>query len=405
MIRLGIIGGGAAGMAAAVFSSASSVTLLEKNEKLGKKVYITGKGRCNVTNNCALYEFFPNVVHGEKFMTGAVSRFGPADLMEFLDMHGTRVKTERGNRVFPFSDKSSDVIRSFTKAIEHSNVDVRLNETVKKITKKNGCFTVATNEREYEFDRVIIATGGLSYPSTGSTGDGYAFAREMGHTVTELKPGLSAIIIKNDMSNLEGLSLKNVRITFGADKKPVSEFGEMLFTSNGISGPIVLTMSSKINRMNYAGGTIYLDFKPALSPETLDERLVSDFFAMKNRDLSNIMTGLLPKAVIPYVLSLAELPGAKKGNSITREERYRLGYSMKNYPLFVRELAPIEEAIVTSGGVSLDEVNPSTMESRKCPGLYFAGEVLDVDCLTGGFNLQCAFSSGKLAGINASKER
>ena len=404
MIRLGIIGGGAAGMAAAAFSSAGSVTLIEKNEKLGKKMYITGKGRCNVTNNCALYEFFPNIIHGEKFMMSALNRFSPAQLMEFLDLNGTKCKVERGNRVFPFSDKASDVTKAFSKAINKVGVDVKLNTNVTSIEKRGDAFIVKTSEGTYEFDRLIIATGGVSYPLTGSTGDGYRFAKEFNHSMIELCPALSAIEIKEKLEKLEGVSLKNVRLSFGEGKNKISEFGEMLFTSNGISGPIVLTMSSKINRLSPEGKTLYIDFKPALAPEVLDERLYSDFRVSPNKNISNIMTGLVPGALIPFILRLANLSGQEKANSISRESRLRLGYSLKYFPVTILRLAPISEAIVTSGGIKLDEINPSTMESKKCSGLYFAGELLDIDCLTGGFNLQCAISTGRLAGISASKE-
>ncbi len=404
-MRVGIIGGGAAGMAAAAFCAADSVTLLEKNEKLGKKVYITGKGRCNVTNNCALYEFFPSVIRGSKFMMSSLTAFPPPSLMEFLAEHGVRTKTERGNRVFPASDKASDVIKAFASALERNKVDVRLNTEVESIENRGGVFYVATSGGKFEFDRLIVATGGLSYRSTGSTGDGYRIARQFGHTIVPTVPALSAMELTTNVSPLEGLSLRNVRASVKTDGKTYSEFGEMLFTDSGVSGPIILTLSSRINRCRIAGETLLVDFKPALSPETLDTRLAGDFAEFSNKDLANILPGLLPKAVIPYVLAQCGLSGSLKGHSVTREQRFALGFSVKNLAFTIKGLADINGAIVTSGGVELKEINPKTMESKLVKGLYFAEEVLDVDALTGGYNLQCAFASGRAAGIAAGERQ
>ena len=404
MIRTAIIGGGAAGIVAAAFcGKTADVTLFERNEKIGKKIYITGKGRCNLTNNCALYEFYPNIVHGQKFMISALTAFPPQSLMEFLGTYGLRMKTERGNRVFPVSDKSSDVIKALVRAAEESGTDIKLNTRVLSV-KKDGNFKVQTDSGNYEFDRVIVATGGMSYKSTGSTGDGYEIARSFGHTLTEPRAALSAIDLKEDVKDLQGLSLKNVRATIKAGGKEYSEFGEMLFTDCGVSGPVILTLSSFINRYDIGGSTLYIDFKPALSPETLDERLTSDFGEMRNKDLANILTSLLPKAVIPHVLSQCGVSPYVKGHSVTREMRYALGYCVKHLRFTVKGLANIDRAIVTSGGVELKEINPSTMESKLVSGLYFAGEVLDVDALTGGYNLSCAFATGRCAGIAAGRQ-
>lgn len=404
MIRTAIIGGGAAGIVAAAFcGKTADVTLFERNEKIGKKIYITGKGRCNLTNNCALYEFYPNIVHGQKFMISALTAFPPQSLMEFLGTYGLRMKTERGNRVFPVSDKSSDVIKALVRAAEESGADIKLNTRVLSV-KKDGNFKVQTDSGNYEFDRVIVATGGMSYKSTGSTGDGYEIARSFGHTLTEPCAALSAIDLKEDVKDLQGLSLKNVRATIKAGGKEYSEFGEMLFTDCGVSGPVILTLSSFINRCDIDGSTLYIDFKPALSPETLDERLTSDFGEMRNKDLANILTSLLPKAVIPHVLSQCGVSPYVKGHSVTREMRYALGYCVKHLRFTVKCLADIDRAIVTSGGVELKEINPSTMESKLVSGLYFAGEVLDVDALTGGYNLSCAFATGRCAGIAAGRQ-
>lgn len=404
MIRTAIIGGGAAGIVAAAFcGKTADVTLFERNEKIGKKIYITGKGRCNLTNNCALYEFYPNIVHGQKFMISALTAFPPQSLMEFLGTYGLRMKTERGNRVFPVSDKSSDVIKALVRAAEESGADIKLNTRVLSV-KKDGNFKVQTDSGNYEFDRVIVATGGMSYKSTGSTGDGYEIARSFGHTLTEPRAALSAIDLKEDVKDLQGLSLKNVRATIKAGGKEYSEFGEMLFTDCGVSGPVILTLSSFINRYDIDGSTLYIDFKPALSPETLDERLTSDFGEMRNKDLANILTSLLPKAVIPHVLSQCGVSPYVKGHSVTREMRYALGYCVKHLRFTVKCLADIDRAIVTSGGVELKEINPSTMESKLVSGLYFAGEVLDVDALTGGYNLSCAFATGRCAGIAAGRQ-
>ena len=403
-MRICIVGGGAAGMMAAATIRAESVTLFERNEKLGKKIYITGKGRCNITNNSPVYEFVENIVCGGKFMMSSLSAFQPPSVMEFLGENGLKTKTERGSRVFPITDKSSDVIKAFSSAITRNNVDIRLNEQVKRISKHKEEFVVVTIDGEYTFDRVLIATGGVSYKSTGSTGDGYQFANAFGHSITEPVPALTSIELESDVKPLEGLSLKNVRATVFADGKSVNEFGEMLFTDSGVSGPIILTLSSYVNRLNLFGGKLLIDFKPALSPETLDDRLLSDIGEMPNKSIINILPSLLPKSVIPFVLSQSRIDGNTKGHSLTKESRFALGYSVKNLHFKIKGLADINYAIITSGGVKTTEVNPKTMESKLIKGLFFAGEVIDIDALTGGYNLQIALSTGFAAGKYISEE-
>lgn len=400
-MKTGIIGGGAAGLMAAAFCKGSEVTILERNEKTGKKIYITGKGRCNVTNNCALYEFFPHILHGQKFMMSSLTAFPPQALMEYLGGLGLRLKTERGNRVFPVSDKSSDVIKALTESALRNGARIETDTEVLSVNKIGDVFEVMTDKGLRSFDRLIVATGGVSYPSTGSTGDGYRIAESFGHTIVRPVPALCAIELQDNVRPLQGLSLRNVRATATFGKKTFSEFGEMLFTDKGVSGPIILTLSSQINRYPLNGAHLVVDFKPALSPETLDERIRSDLGEMPNKELGNILTMLLPKAVIPYVLAQSGLSPKLKGNAVTREQRFALGYSVKNLTFTMRGLADISTAVVTSGGVELKEVDPRTMESKLVPGLYFAGEVLDVDATTGGFNLQCAFATGRAAGIAA----
>ena len=399
-MKVGIIGGGAAGLAAAAFCGGDTA-IVERNEKVGKKLYITGKGRCNLTNNCALYEFFPNIVRGEKFMISSLTAFPPQALMEFMGENGLRLKTERGGRVFPASDKSSDVIKTLLRAAEDRGAKILLDTRVLGVAKDGGGFAVHTDKGDLRFDRLIVATGGLGYPSTGSTGDGYDIARSFGHSIVPAVPGLAPLLLKDDVSPLRGLSLRNVRATVTAGGKSVSEFGEMLFTDDGVSGPIILTLVSRTNRLPLAGAKLSVDLKPALSPDTLDDRLTSDLGEMRNKDIANILTMLMPKALIPYVLERSGVPPHVKGNSVTRAQRYAVGFCVKNLTFTIERADDVKKAIITSGGVDLKEVDPRTMESKLVPGLYFAGEVLDVDALTGGYNLQCAFATGRSAGIAA----
>ena len=400
-----VVGGGASGLMSAYASASkgNKVILLEKNEKLGKKIYITGKGRCNLTNNVSVNDFMNNVVSNPKFLYSALNNFSPEKTYEFFEYNGLKLKVERGNRVFPQSDKASDVTKCLEKVLLANNVDFRLGVEVKEILVKNGkVFGVKTDKSTIVCDNVIIATGGVSYPLTGSTGDGLRFASTLGHNITDLKPALVGLdLVGEDYKDLQGLSLKNVNLTVkNVNKTIYSDFGEMLFTHFGISGPIVLSCSSVINRQNLSDLKLYIDLKPALSVELLDQRLVRELSLCPTKSIYNVMPSLLPKSMIDLVLTRAELNGRKKCSEITKVERQALINVLKNLEFSIKTLRPIEEAIVTSGGVSVKEINPKTMESKLIKGLFFAGEVLDVDAFTGGFNLQIAFSTGYLAGIS-----
>ena len=415
MKKICVIGGGPAGLMSAYWASknGNQVTLFEKNEKLGKKIYITGKGRCNFTNDVPPDEFLQNVVRGEKFLRGAIYSFSSQKTIEFFEEYGLSVKIERGNRAFPSSDHASDVTKTLEKACKSVGVDVHLNEKVEKIRfldenniamsniiPMSRIVLLKTNQAEYEFDEVIVATGGLSYPTTGSTGDGYIFARGVGHTVTDLKCGLCGLNLQGeDFKQLQGLTLKNVRLTVKLGQKTVySEFGEMLFTHFGISGPIVLSASSVINRMQLQNLLVSLDLKPALDEQTLDKRLLREFENYKNKQIYNVLGELLPQKLIAYVLKTSGVSAKKVVNAVTKEERLNIVKTLKNLPLKIKSLRGFEEAIITSGGIDLSEINPKTMESKKIKGLRFCGEVLDVDAFTGGFNMQIAFATGYLAG-------
>ncbi len=395
-MKIAIIGGGPAGMMCAIKAAENhQVTIFEKNEKLGKKLFITGKGRCNLTNYCDEREFLKNIVNNSSFMYSSIYSFSPFTTYYYFEELGLPLKVERGNRVFPASDKSSDVIRAYEKKLKALGVKINLNYEVTSIEKVDGRFII--NGRE-KFDKVVIASGGISYKLTGSTGDGYKFAKDFGHKVIDQVPGLIGINLKNNFS-LAGLTLKNVELKVLKDKKILSrEFGEMLFTHRGISGPIVLTTSSKINRLK--DFEIYLDLKPALDPEKLDARILRDFHENQNKKLENVMKSLLPRDLIIYVLEGAGISGDKKVNQITKEDRERLVRTIKNFSLKFDSLDDIDRAIVTSGGVDVKEIDPKTMESKKVKGLYFIGEVLDLDGLTGGFNIQIANSTGYSCGIN-----
>ena len=378
----------------------NSVTLIEQNEKLGKKLYITGKGRCNLTNDCDVETFLNNVVSNPKFLLSSIYGFTPNDTMEFFTSLGLTLKTERGNRVFPLSDKSSDVIKVLERALIKLNVNINLNEKVTElIVENNLAIGVKTDLSEYFGDKVVIATGGISYKSTGSTGDGYKFARDTGHTVTDLKPSLCGFNLKGEeYKQLQGLNLKNVNLTaYDGKKKYFSEMGEMLFTHFGISGPLVLTCSALTTRRDLNNIKICIDLKPALSEKELDNRVLRDLQLNINRELKNSLDALLPKALIPIIINRAKISPYKKCNTITFEERERLVKVLKNLDYELLSLRDFTEAIITSGGVSVKNINPSTMESKIVKGLYFIGEVLDVDAFTGGFNLQIAFSTAKSA--------
>lgn len=400
-----VIGGGAAGMFAAIFTArgGASVILLEKNEKLGKKLFITGKGRCNITNDCDVTEFLSNVVHGDKFLRSAIYGFTPADTMQFFEELGLALVTERGNRVFPFSQKSSDVIKVLEKELTRLKVDVRLNTEVKSLRKGDDSFEIVTNKDRILADKVIVATGGVSYPSTGSSGDGYRFAKENGHRVTQPVQALSPILVAQNVSSLQGISLKNVGLTaIDAEGRIIaSEFGEMLFTNRGLSGPIALTLSSYINR--HKNVHLLLDLKPALDEKTLDNRLLREFEERKNQDLKNVTRALLPERLNLYYLKESGIPEWKKVNAVTKEDRQCLIHTLKNLRFDVTGLAPFTESIITSGGIDVKNLKP-TMESRITDGLYFVGETIDVDALTGGFNLQIAYSTAVAAARDAVKD-
>ena len=409
MAKILIIGGGAAGMAAAVFLGEKNheVHLFEKNEKLGKKLFITGKGRCNITNTCDDETFFKSVVTNSKFLYSAFYGYSNQDVVSFFESLGLAVKEERGGRIFPVSDHSSDVIRVLEKRMKEFDVKIHLKSEaeavlteedeagghkIKGIRLKNGAETFG--------DKVIIATGGFSYQATGSTGDGYTFAKETGHTVTQLRPALVPIVTKEEyVTQMQGLALKNIRFTVKDGKKILyDDFGELLFTHFGISGPLVLTASSyigkKLEKKELQG---YIDLKAALTEEQLDARLLREFEAGINRQFKNVITGMFPAKLYPVILELGGILPEKKVNEITRKERQDFIYLIKHFPLTLMELRPFREAIITQGGVKVKEINPKTMESKLVKGLYFIGEVLDLDAVTGGFNLQIAWSTAKAA--------
>ncbi len=387
-MKVAIIGGGASGLfAAAVISKCASVTVFERNEKAGKKIYITGKGRCNFTNLCSQSDFLASVVNGSKFLLSSINGFPPQNAIDFFERLGMPSVVERGNRAFPLSGKASDVTAALTREIARSGGEILLNKRIDGVTKEGEKFVLTSGNEKFFFDKLILATGGVSYPSTGSTGDGYKFARSFGHTIVEPRAALSPIVLKEDVSSLEGLSLKNVSARVGK----YSEFGEMLFTHNGVSGPVILTLSSKINRQE--GGCLSIDLKPALTVSELDKRLIRDFNANINRDFKNSLSDLLPKSLIPYMVDRSGIYPDKKVNLITKEERHRLVELIKNLAFTVDSLEKIDYAIVTSGGVSLKEVSPSSMESKLVSGLYIVGELLDVDALTGGYNLHIAWAT------------
>ena len=397
-------------MAACVAAeNGNDVILVEKNEKLGKKIYITGKGRCNLTNDLPPAEFLQNVVHGGKFLYGAAYSFSPQSCMDFFSARGLALKTERGGRVFPLSDHASDVTKTLEKACKNAGVSVLLNETAVELIAVNEesekgtmprITAVKTDKREIGCDTAIICTGGLSYPSTGSTGDGYKFAEKFGLKLIPPRPALCGINLKGDFyKEAQGLSLKNVELSAYAGGKIIyDEFGEMLFTHFGISGPIALSLSSLINRTDFRQVRLFLDFKPALDEETLDRRLLRLFDEQKNKTLRGAAADLLPQKMIGAVLKQANIPQEKRCNSVTKEERARLLKALKAFEMQPLSLRDFSEAIITSGGVDVSEINPKTMDVKKVRGLKMCGETLDLDAFTGGFNLQIAFSTGFLAG-------
>ena len=414
MSKVIVIGGGAAGMIAAVFAARNGkeVILIEKNEKLGKKLFITGKGRCNFTNACDVEDLFANVVTNPKFLYSAFYSFSNQMVMDFFEEIGLPYKVERGNRVFPASDHSSDVIKVLERELKRPKVEILLNTKVKSlIIEKNICKGVKlagglkSDKRisgALYADSVIIATGGISYPRTGACGDGYEFAGHAGHMLAEPKPSLVPFELRDKCcKELMGISLKNVSASVYADgKKVYSDFGEMLFTHFGVSGPIIIKASAYIHKYLEKDLTLYIDLKPALDEKQLDERILKDFKLFQNKQLKNSLDKLLLRALIPVVIEKSGLDGEKKVNELTKEERRRLGMVIKKLPFTIKGLRGWDEAIITKGGVKVKEIDPGTMESKLTGGLYFAGEVLDLDALTGGFNLQIAWSTGYLAGMN-----
>ncbi len=409
MSKVLVVGGGAAGMLSAIIAAKNGhqVLLLEKNEKLGKKLFITGKGRCNLTNACDKEEFFEQVVSNPKFFYKAYHAFNNYDTMDFFEQLGLPIKTERGNRVFPASDKSSDVITVLRRELERSLVTVRYHSEVTEIITKDQSFyslRLKNEKEELRGDAVIIATGGLSYPMTGSTGDGFRFAKSMGHTVTKLYPSLVPVHVKEAfVKELMGLSLKNVKISITSGNKQIyQDFGEMLFTHFGVSGPVILSASSYLIPFleKQEPLALSIDLKPALTPEQLDIRILRDFEEFKNKQFKNSLDHLLPNKLIDVIIRLSLIDSEKKVNSITKEERFQLVQLLKNFTLHITRLSDYNQAVITKGGVSVKEINPSTMESKLIHNLYFIGEVLDLDALTGGFNLQLAWSTAYLAGIS-----
>lgn len=415
MSKVLIIGGGAAGMMAAVFAAknGNKVEIFEKNEKLGKKLFITGKGRCNITNAAELENFFPAVTSNPKFLYSAFYSFTNEQVISFFEELGVRTKVERGGRVFPVSDHSSDVIQALKKEMERLEVKINLNAEVKelRIEKRPSGETVTgillASGKKISGDAVIVATGGISYPSTGSTGDGYRFARKCGHKVSELSPSLVPMEVKEWYAGeLMGLSLRNIeiRITDGK-KKLYQEFGEMLFTHYGVTGPVILSASSIVGKkLKDKELTLHIDLKPALTEEQLDKRVLREFEANHNRQFKNAVDSLFPSKLRPVIVDLSGIPEEKKVHEITKEERLRFVRLIKDFTMTLTGLRGYNEAIITKGGVSVKEIDPGTMESKLVKGLYFAGEVLDLDAVTGGYNLQIAWSTGYLAGINAGVE-
>nr|MBQ4317992.1 NAD(P)/FAD-dependent oxidoreductase [Clostridia bacterium] len=398
--RIAIIGGGPAGLMAAgvIADLGMTAVIFERNPKPGMKLGITGKGRCNLTNNCTAEDFIANVPTNPKFLYGAINSFTPADTMKLVEGLGVPLKTERGNRVFPVSDKASDIVRAFTR---YSRCDI-IHERVEKLILTDGSVTGLTAAgKDYPFDAVIVATGGVSYPKTGSTGDGYRFAEEAGLKVKEPKPALAPLETAEEWCpELQGLSLKNISVKVireGAKKPVYEDFGELMFTHFGLTGPVILSASSHIKTDGKHTYSIRIDLKPALDEKTLDKRLLSDFTKYANRDFSNALDDLLPKKLIPIIIRLSGIEPTKKVNLITREERAVLLSLLKGLTLTITKMRPVDEAIVTSGGVAVSEIDPKTMAAKRVPGLYFAGEVIDVDAYTGGFNLQIAFSTANLA--------
>lgn len=408
MANVIVVGGGAAGMMAAYAAGmcGHSVQLLEKNEKLGKKIYITGKGRCNFTNACDIEDFFKNIVSNPKFLYSSLYTFGPESMIDFIEMHGTPTKVERGNRAFPVTDHASDITKALDKALKEYGVQVSLHTEVDSLIIDEGkvCGVKLKTGKVLEADHVIVATGGLSYRTTGSTGDGLKWATAAGIKVTETRPALVPLNTKEDyILQMQGLALKNVNLTiFDEKKKLYDSFGEMLFTHFGVSGPLVLSASSIIGKTLQKKGTLkaLVDLKPALSKDELEARILRDFNDNMNKHLSSVLKGLLPSSMVPVFIELMNFDDERQINSVTKEERGLLVSLLKAFPFTINGLRDYNEAIVTQGGVSVKEIDPSTLKCKNIDGLSFVGEVLDLDAFTGGFNLQIAWSTGYLAGLS-----
>lgn len=404
MRHIAVIGGGPAGMMAAAEAAERgfAVTLLEKNEKLGKKLFITGKGRCNITNAAEIEDFFKNIPRNPKFLYSALYGFTNEDVMAMVKKQGVALKTERGGRVFPVSDKSSDILRAFSARVREAGVKVLLNTEVKSVSldPSGDGFLISYHGTTHRFDGLVLATGGASYPATGSTGDGYRFAKALGHTVTDIVPALIPLETEEEWpKSLQGLSLKNVTLkAFNAKGRVVyEELGEMLFTHFGVSGPLVLSASSFIGA-SPAGTRLTIDLKPGLTADELDRRILRDFDANIRKQFINALDALLPQKLIPVIVALSGIAPETPVHQVTREERQQLVMLLKSLPVTVKKALPVEQAIITRGGVSVKEINPSTMESKLVKNLFFAGELIDVDACTGGYNLQIACSTGALAG-------
>ena len=412
-----VIGGGPAGMMAAITAAenGNEVLIIEKNSTFGKKLLITGKGRCNITSSLYMSDFIKNTPGNGMFLYSAFQNYTNTDIIEFLRKQGLEVKEERGNRIFPVTDKSIDVLNCFEKRIKELNIKYMLNTTVEKILIKNyEVLGLKTNREIIQANKIILATGGKSYPLTGSTGDGYRIASELGHKITPIRPSLVPLEIyeKEECKKLQGLSLKNVKIKIEEDKKVIYEdFGEMIFTHFGISGPTILSGSAHLVRyknidekLKNKNIKLSIDLKPALTEEQLDDRILRDFKEFKNKQFKHSLDKLLPQKMIPVIIEQSKIEPEKRVNEVTKEERKRLITLLKNFEITIKGFRPVEEAIITSGGINIKEINPKTMESKLIKGLYFAGEIIDVDAYTGGFNLQIAYSTGYTAGMHCGDE-
>lgn len=409
--KIAVIGAGAAGLMAAVYAAenGADVTVFERNKKTGVKLRITGKGRCNVTNNCDVNDFLLNVVNNPRFLYAPLNFLSPSDTIDlFENKFRVPLKTERGNRVFPVSDNANDIANALERYAKSIGVKIICTRIENIITEENKAVGIMTSSGEMKFDSVIVATGGRSYPKTGSDGDGYRFASECGHTIIEPRPSLVPVETVRDVSELSGLPLRNVILKIvesNSGSTVFSEMGELLFTHFGLSGPLILSASAHIQDIHTSSKkyTAYIDLKPALDEAELDRRILSDFQKYSNKDFINSLSDLLPHVLIPYIVGESGIPERIKINSITKEQRKNLLSLMKNLPFELKKFRPVDEAVVTSGGVSVKEISPKTMESKLIKDLYFAGEVIDVDAYTGGYNLQIAFSTGALAGASAAQ--